>query len=69
MAEFLFSAFLMLIGAVFLSFGIIAEIGVYNYFLKDNKSPYSIREFIQTPILTAAFIKKEESFSVEKNVS
>ena len=68
-AEFMFSVFLMLIGAIFLSFGIIAEIGVYNYFLKGNKSPYSIRELIQTPKLTTAFIKKEELFAIEKSVS
>jgi glycosyltransferase involved in cell wall biosynthesis len=68
-AEFLFSIFLILIGALFLSFGVIAEIGVYNYFLKGNKSPYTIRELIQTPKLNSTFLNKEELFSIEKSVS
>ncbi len=69
MVEFLFSVFLMLIGTIFISFGIIAEIGVYNYFLKGNKSPYSIRELIQTSKISSGLLKQEEIFSVEKNAS
>lgn len=44
LAEFLFSLTLLLIGAIFLSFGIIAEIGVYNYFSRNSVPPYNIRE-------------------------
>ncbi|MBO9698623.1 MAG: glycosyltransferase family 2 protein [Sporocytophaga sp.] len=46
LAEFLFSVFLMLIGTMFLSIGIIAEIGVYNYFQKSFAPPYRVREVI-----------------------
>lgn len=42
-AEFLFSIFLILIGFTFISFGVIAEIGVYNYFLKKNSNLYNVR--------------------------
>lgn len=44
LAEFLFSLTLIMIGAIFLSFGIIAEIGVYNYFSKNSLPPYNVRD-------------------------
>lgn len=43
-AEFLFSIFLVLIGILFISFGVVAEIGIYNHFSKGNRTPYIIRE-------------------------
>lgn len=43
LAEFLFSIFLIVLGFMFFGFGIIAEIGVYNYFLKKNDTLYNIR--------------------------
>jgi len=44
LAEFLFALVLLLVGAIFLSFGVIAELGVYNYFSKNSLPPYNIRE-------------------------
>lgn len=44
LAEFFFALTLVMVGAIFLSFGIIAEIGVYNYFSKNSMPPYNIRE-------------------------
>ncbi len=41
-AEFLFSIFLMLFGLLLVSFGLIAEIGIHNYYTKGNE-PYTIR--------------------------
>lgn len=43
LAEFLFSIFIMIVGLMLISFGLIAEIGVYNYFSRGNHSPYTIR--------------------------
>jgi len=42
-SEFLFSIFLILIGISMISFGIVAEIGIFNYYSKENICPYSIR--------------------------
>ncbi|WP_296705830.1 glycosyltransferase family 2 protein [Algoriphagus sp.] len=44
LAEFLLSIFLILVGIFMISFGIVAEIGIYNYFSGDHISPYSIRK-------------------------
>lgn len=44
LAEFLFSIFLILVGLFIISIGIVAEIGIYNYFSRNNQSPYNIRE-------------------------
>ncbi len=49
LAEFLFSIFLMIIGLLLISFGLIAEIGIYNYFSRGNHSPFSIRETSEKP--------------------
>lgn len=46
-AEFMLGLILMILGAIFFSFGIVSEIGVYNYFLKNNRSPYVVREQTQ----------------------
>jgi hypothetical protein len=35
--------FLILMGLLLTGFGIIAEIGIYTYHLKENKSPYMVR--------------------------
>ncbi len=43
-AEFLFAIFMMIIGLFLVSFGLIAEIGIYNYFSQGNNNPYSIRK-------------------------
>jgi hypothetical protein len=43
-AEFLFSIFMMIIGLLLVSFGLIAEIGIYNYFSRGNHNPYTIRQ-------------------------
>ncbi len=44
LAEFLFCVFLMLIGLFVIAIGIIAEIGIYNYFSKHQQKPYNIRD-------------------------
>jgi len=44
LTEFLFCVFLMLIGLFVIAIGIIAEIGIYNYFSRHQQSPYNIRE-------------------------
>lgn len=44
LAEFLFSVFLILIGLFVIAIGIIAEIGIYNYYAKHQQCPYNIRE-------------------------
>ncbi len=41
-AEFLFSIFLMLFGLLLVSFGLIAEIGIHNYYTRGNE-PYTVR--------------------------
>jgi glycosyltransferase involved in cell wall biosynthesis len=43
LAEFLFSIALALGGMMFLSIGILAEMGSYNYFNKNQRQPYSVR--------------------------
>ncbi len=43
LAEFLFSIFLIILGFMFFGFGVIAEVGIYNYFLKKNNTLYNIR--------------------------
>ncbi len=43
-AEFLFSIFMMIVGLLLISFGLIAEIGIYNYFSRGNHAPYTIRQ-------------------------
>jgi glycosyltransferase involved in cell wall biosynthesis len=43
LAEFLFSIALVLGGMMFLSIGILAEMGSYNYFNKNQQQPYTIR--------------------------
>jgi len=43
-AEFLFSIFMMIVGLLLISFGLIAEIGIYNYFSRGNHNPYAIRQ-------------------------
>jgi len=48
-AEFLFSIFMMIIGLLLVSFGLIAEIGIYNYFSRGNHDPYTIRKKTQYP--------------------
>ena len=52
--EFLFSVFLVLIGLIMISFGFVAEIGVYNYFSGTKIQPYSIRK------TTHSTLKKNE---------
>jgi len=44
LTEFLFCVFLILIGLFVIAIGIIAEIGIYNYFSRHQQSPYNIRE-------------------------
>ena len=44
LAEFLFCVFLMLIGLFVIAIGIIAEIGIYNYFSRNQQTPYNIRD-------------------------
>ncbi|WP_296705346.1 glycosyltransferase [Algoriphagus sp.] len=48
LSEFLFSIFLIIIGALMISFGFVAEIGIYNYFGGDAIRPYSIRKKTKT---------------------
>jgi glycosyltransferase involved in cell wall biosynthesis len=46
-AEFLFSIFLMLAGFLIISIGLIAEIGIFNYYARGNK-PYIVRQETST---------------------
>lgn len=47
LVEFFSSAFLIVMGLLFLSIGVLAEIGVYNYYGQKRKSPYTIRSIIK----------------------
>lgn len=47
LVEFFSSAFLIVMGLLFLSIGVLAEIGVYNYYGQKRKSPYTIRTIIK----------------------
>lgn len=47
LAEFLFSIALSLGGMMFLSIGILAEIGTYNYFNKSQRQPYAVRSIFK----------------------
>ncbi|WP_033417399.1 glycosyltransferase family 2 protein [Cytophaga aurantiaca] len=49
LVEFFSSAFLIVMGLLFLSIGVLAEIGVYNYYGQKRKSPYTIRTIIKKP--------------------
>jgi glycosyltransferase involved in cell wall biosynthesis len=42
--EFISSIFTMLFAVLLFSFGIIAQIGVFNYYTKSNQDPFTIRE-------------------------
>lgn len=44
LTEFFFGIFLMIAGLLLVSFGLIAEIGIYNYFSSKGKKPYNIRQ-------------------------
>ncbi len=56
LVEFFSSAFLIVMGLLFLSIGVLAELGVYNYYGQKRKSPYTIRSIIKKP---ASFYEKE----------
>ncbi|MDP4274438.1 MAG: glycosyltransferase family 2 protein [Bacteroidota bacterium] len=43
-AEFLFSIALILVGLILISFGLIAEIGIHNYYVQGKHSPFVIRK-------------------------
>jgi glycosyltransferase involved in cell wall biosynthesis len=47
LVEFLFSIFIMIMGMLLVSFGLIAEIGIYNYYARGNHSPYSVRRIMR----------------------
>jgi glycosyltransferase involved in cell wall biosynthesis len=47
LVEFQFSIFIMIMGLLLVSFGLIAEIGIYNYYARGNHSPYSVRRIIR----------------------
>ncbi|HSY61561.1 MAG TPA: glycosyltransferase family 2 protein, partial [Cytophaga sp.] len=47
LVEFFSSAFLIIMGLLFISIGVLAEIGVYNYYGQKRKSPYTIRSIIK----------------------
>lgn len=47
LVEFFSSAFAIVMGLLFLSIGVLAEIGVYNYYGQKRKSPYTIRSIIK----------------------
>ncbi len=44
--EYFSCAILIIMGMLFISIGILAEVGVYNYFGQKRMSPYSIRSII-----------------------
>ncbi len=46
LSEFMFSFFIMIIGLILVSFGLIAEIGVYNYYSRGSHNPYTIRRTV-----------------------
>lgn len=47
LAEFIFFIMLILVGLFMISIGILAEIGIYNYFSKDNNDPFCIRNLTE----------------------
>lgn len=49
LSEFLFSIFFILVGILMISFGIVAEIGIHNYYSGKEISPYSIRKKTPKP--------------------
>jgi glycosyltransferase involved in cell wall biosynthesis len=55
LVEFFSSAFLIVMGLLFLSIGVLAEIGVYNYYGQKRKSPYTIRSIIKKPVYAKEF--------------
>ena len=54
LVEFFSSAFMIVMGLLFLSIGVLAELGVYNYYGQKRKSPYIIRSLIKKP----TYVKK-----------
>jgi len=48
LVEFVSCASLVISGLTFLSIGILAEIGVHNYFNSNNQSPYAIRRVFKS---------------------
>ncbi|MFH1873910.1 MAG: glycosyltransferase family 2 protein [Pseudomonadota bacterium] len=46
LTEFVASVFLFLLGVILMSIGLLAEIGIYNYFAKDRQLPYNVRSII-----------------------
>jgi glycosyltransferase involved in cell wall biosynthesis len=49
LVEFFSCAFLIVMGLLFLSIGVLAELGVYNYYGQKRKSPYTIRSIMKQP--------------------
>jgi glycosyltransferase involved in cell wall biosynthesis len=47
LVEFFSCAFLIVMGLLFLSIGVLAELGVYNYYGQKRKSPYTVRSIIK----------------------
>jgi hypothetical protein len=41
--EFIFSLFLIMAGIFLLCFGVLAEIGMYNYYSRRTRKPYVVR--------------------------
>lgn len=50
LVEFVSCASLVISGLTFLSIGILAEIGVHNYFNSHNQSPYAIRKILKSDL-------------------
>jgi hypothetical protein len=42
--EFIFSLFLIMAGIFLLCFGVMAEIGMYNYYSRRTRTPYVVRQ-------------------------
>ena len=42
--EFIFSLFLIMAGIFLLCFGVLAEIGMYNYYSRPSRKPYVVRQ-------------------------
>lgn len=50
--EFIFSLFLLMAGIFLLCFGVLAEIGMYNYYSRSSRPPYIIRQMTAARVVS-----------------
>lgn len=48
--EFIFSLFLLMAGIFLLCFGVLAEIGMYNYYSRPSRKPYIVRQMAASAV-------------------